>query len=110
MMKSVKGLARANHKTQFSSLEKNQLDAVPTSEKALKMYLCPLQLLCPRFIPKRVGTKILPFDFLFRSQVSYTLLMGKAWVVVSDSLGWDCHQVPIAAWLSTNSVLTLELE
>lgn len=63
MMKSVKGLARATHKTQFSSLEKNQLDAVPTREKGLRMYLCPLQLLCPHFIPKRVGKKKIPFDF-----------------------------------------------
>lgn len=78
LKRSVKGLARATHKTQFPSLEKNQLDAVPKRGKALRMYLCPLQLLYPRFILKRVDTKIFPFDFLFSSQVSYTFLMGRA--------------------------------
>lgn len=78
LMRSVKGLVRATLKTQFSSLEKNQLDAVPKRGKALRMYLCPLQLLYPRFILKRVDTEIFPFDFLFSSQVSYTFLMGRA--------------------------------
>lgn len=83
MVKSVKGLARATQKNSVFITGKESNGRSAHKGKRTQSVSGSLELLCPRFLPKRVGAKIFPFDFLCSSQVSYTFLMGRAWVVVT---------------------------